>query len=120
MAGKDNLVSISSRSTEVQREIRSKGGKARAKKARERKTIAEALRFVLDEKIEKGSKETRLDAISRKAIYALFQAPSIKGMKILAEILGELKDNESTAGVTININASEDGKANIEKILNGE
>lgn len=45
--GRDNLIDIKDRATEVQREIRSKGGKARAEKARRRRTMREALELMM-------------------------------------------------------------------------
>ena len=45
--GRDNLIDIKDRATEVQREIRSKGGKARAEKARQRRTMREALELMM-------------------------------------------------------------------------
>lgn len=43
----ENLTDIRSRASEVQREIRSKGGKARAEKCRRRKTMREALEMLM-------------------------------------------------------------------------
>ena len=120
MATQENLKPFGSLAEDVQREIRSKGGKARAKKMKERKTIAEALRKILDEPIAKGSRQTKLDGISIKVIKKLFDDPDIRDRKALAEILGELKQTINAEGMTLNINASEEGKNNIERILQGE
>ena len=87
---------------------------------KERKTIAEALRKILDEPIAKGSRQTKLDGISIKVIKKLFDDPDIRDLKALAEILGELKQTINAEGMTLNINASEEGKNNIERILQGE
>lgn len=118
--GNENLKPFGTLAEDVQREIRSKGGKARAKKMRERKTIADALRKVLDEPIAKGSRQTKLDGISIKVIKKLFDDPDIRDMKTLAEILGELKQTINTEGLTLNIQSSEQGKSNIERIIDGE
>ncbi|MGN0191075.1 MAG: hypothetical protein ACI39U_05410 [Candidatus Cryptobacteroides sp.] len=115
-----NLIPIESRATEVQREIRSKGGKARARKLREQKTIAAALRQVLGEPVEKGSKVTKLDALVAKTVKNLYDAPSVKGLKILAELLGELEHKITSDGLTLNITASDEGKKNIERIIDGD
>lgn len=120
MATQENLKPFGTLAEDVQREIRSKGGKARAKKMKERKTIAEALRKILDEPIAKGSRQTKLDGISIKVIKKLFDDPDIRDLKALAEILGELKQTINAEGMTLNINASEEGKNNIERILQGE
>lgn len=120
MATQENLKPFGTLAEDVQREIRSKGGKARAKKMKERKTIAEALRKILDEPIAKGSRQTKLDGISIKVIKKLFDDPDIRDLKALAEILGELKQTINAEGMTLNINASEEGKNNIKRILEGE
>ena len=120
MATQENLKPFGTLAEDVQREIRSKGGKARAKKMKERKTIAEALRKILDEPIAKGSRQTRLDGISIKVIKKMFEDPDIRDMKFLAEILGELKQTINAEGMTLNINTSEEGKNNIKRILEGE
>ena len=120
MATQENLKPFGTLAEDVQREIRSKGGKARAKKMKERKTIAEALRKILDEPIAKGSRQTKLDGISIKVIKKLFDDPDIRDLKALAEILGELKQTINAEGLTLNISSSEEGKSNIERILEGE
>ena len=120
MATQENLKPFGTLAEDVQREIRSKGGKARAKKMKERKTIAEALRKILDEPIAKGSRQTKLDGISIKVIKKLFDDPDIRDLKALAEILGELKQTINAEGMTLNINASEEGRNNIKRILEGE
>lgn len=120
MATQENLKPFGTLAEDVQREIRSKGGKARAKKMKERKTIAEALRKILDEPIAKGSRQTKLDGISIKVIKKLFDDPDIRDLKALAEILGELKQTINAEGLTLNISSSEEGKSNIERIIDGE
>ena len=115
-----NLIPISERASDVQREIRSKGGKARAKKIRERKTIAEALAQIISEPISKGSRQTKLDGISIKVIKRMFDNPDIRDLKILAELLGELKQTINHEGLSLNITASEEGKEYIEKLMSGE
>lgn len=74
------------------------GGKASAMKRRERKTLADALRKVLDEPTEKGSRVTKMDAIAIKSVKALYDKPTMKGLKILAEILGEMEQKVVTDG----------------------
>ena len=120
MANEGNLKPNSERTPKERVELARKAGKASGKKRRERKTIADALRKVLDEPIAKGSRQTRLDGISIKVIKKMFENPDIRDMKCLAEILGELKQTINAEGMTLNINASEEGKNNIERILEGE
>lgn len=104
----DNLKPFGTLAEEVQREIRSKGGKARARKIKERKTIADALRKVLEEPLSKGSRQTRLDGISIKVIKKLFDDPDIKDIKVLAEVLGEFKQTINTEGISIVVSSQEE------------
>lgn len=120
MANDNNLIPVNLRAKDEQREIRSKGGKARAKKMKERKTIAEALKAVLDEPIAKGSRTTKLEGISMKVVKKLFDDPDIRDVKVLAEILGEIKQTINTEGMTLNITATDKGKSNIEKLMEGD
>lgn len=120
MANAGNLKPNTERTPKERVELARKAGKASGRKRRERKTIADALRKVLEEPIAKGSRQTRLDGISIKVIKKMFENPDIRDMKCLAEILGELKQTINAEGMTLNINASEEGKNNIEKILQGE
>lgn len=120
MANAGNLKPNTERTPKERVELARKAGKASGKKRRERKTIADALRKVLDEPIAKGSRQTRLDGISIKVIKKMFEDPDIRDMKCLAEILGELKQTINAEGMTLNINASEEGKNNIKRILEGE
>lgn len=120
MANAGNLKPNTERTPKERVELARKAGKASGRKRRERKTIADALRKVLDEPIAKGSRQTRLDGISIKVIKKMFENPDIRDMKCLAEILGELKQTINAEGMTLNINASEEGKNNIQRILEGE
>lgn len=120
MANAGNLKPNTERTPKERVELARKAGKASGRRRRERKTIADALRKVLDEPIAKGSRQTRLDGISIKVIKKMFEDPDIRDMKCLAEILGELKQTINAEGMTLNINASEEGKNNIKRILEGE
>ena len=120
MANENNLKPNTERTPSERIELARKAGKASGRRRRERKTIADALRKVLDEPIAKGSRQTRLDGISIKVIKKMFEDPDIRDMKCLAEILGELKQTINAEGMTLNINASEEGKNNIKRILEGE
>lgn len=92
-----NLIPNSERTPEELREITRKGGIASGESRRRRKTIAAALRKVLDEPVG-NSDTTRLDAITQKALQNLYNEPTMKGLKILAEILGELDVNLNLGG----------------------
>lgn len=120
MVNKDNLKPNSARTPEERKELARKAGKASGRARRERKTVAEALRKVLDEPLAKGSRQTRLDGICIKAIKELYDNPSVKKLKILAEILGEFTQNIDAKGLSLTINTSEEGKKNIEKLMGEE
>lgn len=93
----ENLTAPPIRTSEEAARIGRLGGLASGESRRRKKTIAEALRKVLDEPVGEGG-ATRLDAITRNALQNLYKAPSMKGLKILAEILGELDVNLNLAG----------------------
>ena len=110
MANEANLKANSERTPKERVELARKAGKASGKKRRERKTIADALRKVLDEPITKGSRQTRLDGISIKVVKKMFDDPDIRDMKILAEIFGEIKQTLTTDGdgLTIVVKSQEE------------
>lgn len=91
-------------------ELARKAGRASGKKRRERKTIADALRKILDEPMAKGSRQTRLDGISIKVIKKMFDDPDIRDVKVLAEILGEVKQTLTAEGdgLTIVVKSQEE------------
>ena len=110
MANEANLKANSERTPSERIELARKAGKASGKKRRERKTIADALRKVLDEPITKGSRQTRLDGISIKVVKKMFDDPDIRDMKVLAEILGEIKQTLTADGdgLTIVVKSQEE------------
>lgn len=115
-----NLVPNSERTPEWRKEIARMGGVASGESRRRRKSLREALELVLDEPVSPGSEKTRLDAIVVRALKKLYDNPTMKDVKILAEVLGELKISLEHTGMAINIQTSEEGKECIEKILEGE
>lgn len=115
-----NLVPNSERTPECRKEIARMGGVASGESRRRRKSLREALELVLDEPVAAGSEMTRLDAIVVRALKKLHDNPTMRDVKILAEILGELKISLEHTGMAINIQTSPEGKECIEKILNGE
>ena len=94
--------------TEKARECGRKGGVASGESRREHKTIAQVLRKVLDEPMSAGSEMTRLDGIVASTMQDFYKKPSVKGLKIMAEILGELEEN-----VNVNHNLVEKPVINI-------
>ena len=89
---KGNDKSFDQRTPEEQRNIAVMGGKASGESRRNRRTIAEVMRKVLDEPM--GDTDlTRLDGVVQSTLQSFYKKPSMKGLKILAEILGELERN---------------------------
>ena len=105
---KGNTTGVAGNTTEQQREIAKQGGKVSAERQRERRTIAQVLRKVLDEPMSAGSELTRLDGIVASTMQDFYKKPSVKGLKIMAEILGELEEN-----VNVNHNLVEKPVINI-------
>lgn len=94
------------------------GGIKSGETRRYNKSIADALRAILAEKID-GDVD-KLDAITAKVVKKMFDNPDIRDLKVLAEILGELKQTFDAGGLTLNINASDEGAQNISKLINGK
>ena len=100
------------------------GGIKSGETRRYNKSIADALRAILAEKID-GDVD-KLDAITAKVVKKMFDNPDIRDLKVLAEILGELACFYVTVplcdagGLTLNINASDEGAQNISKLINGK
>lgn len=84
------------------------GGMASGVSKRNAKTFAEALRRVLDEPASAGSDKTRREVVSEKAIVNLFNNPTMKDLKIAAELMGELEQN-----INLNHNMAEKPVINI-------
>lgn len=65
MANEKNLKPFDTLTEEQQREIRSKGGKASVKAKKERKTMREMLKYLLEQDIQntKGEKKSTLEAV---------------------------------------------------------
>lgn len=84
--GTDNLVSLANRTTEEQREIASKGGKASVEARRERKALKEELLFLL----EQDSRQERISlALLEKAMNG-----DVAAYKLIAEMLGEYQQQQ--------------------------
>lgn len=100
-------------------EEQKKGGIASGKARRERKTIADAVRKVLDEVLADGT--TRRDAFVAKCLKNTFDNGDVRDLKTLSEILGELKQQVSVDGGAIVINvADEKQKKDVTDIINRE
>lgn len=117
---KENLKPNSARTPSERVALAKKAGQASGKARRERKTIAQALRMVLDETLPEDKTMTKLEAIAVKVIANVYKRGDVHDLKALAEILGEFKTNITAEGLNLTIKTSEEGKENIEAILNGE
>lgn len=89
MPNAGNLISNAQRTPEQRREIARKAGLESGRARRERRSVADALRMILDEAAPSGG--TRLDALARKAVFEAFKRGRLADLKTMAEILGELK-----------------------------
>lgn len=98
-----------------QAEIARQGGIASGEAKRAAKTLGEALRRIMDEPAAAGSDRTRREVISEKAIHALFSHPTMKDLKIAAELMGELEQN-----INLNHKVSEKPVINIIPRKGGE
>jgi len=99
MANEQNLIPNSERTPEQLREQTRKGGIASGKARRERKTIADALRKVLDEQANESGL-TRQEAIVAKVVKRLYDEGDIRDLKTLTDVLGESVQNINLNGVS--------------------
>jgi len=118
MSTKD-LIPFNKRSPEEAREIRSKGGHARKEKILEEKKIAQVAHIVLNSPIAEGKPMTKLEAIVVKIIKKLYDNPNMKDLKILCEILGQMKPTTEIEGgnITINVNSDTIKQEDLDKLL---
>lgn len=100
MANKQNLkgYGFDERTASEQRKIARAGGIASGKARRERKTIADALRAELDKPIGNGSKMTKREYLAAQCIIGLKDSVSPAELRVLSDILGELKQNIDITG----------------------
>lgn len=112
MANEQNLIPAAHPLTV---EEASKGGIASGKARRERKTLADALRKVLEENAG-DSGLTRREAIAAKVLKRLYEEGDIRDVKVLAEILGEVKQTIDIPGLQLNVNTSKEGAEGIDRL----
>ena len=93
-------------------EMGRRGRLAQAERARARKTIAEALRKVLDEPASKEAPDvSRLDAIVGSVVSDLYKHPNAQGLRIIADILGELEHKVKVDGPGVAILTQDEADA---------
>ena len=80
---------------EAQRETARMGGIARQAQAKRNKLLKEVLMEQLGQEVitKSGEKITRREAIVAATLKNLYDKPSAKGLKIIAEICGEMEIN---------------------------
>ena len=80
---------------EAQRETARMGGIARQAQAKRHKLLKEVLMEQLGQEVttKSGEKITRREAIVAATLKNLYDKPSAKGLKIIAEICGEMEIN---------------------------
>lgn len=94
-----NLIPNSERTAKERQEIARKGGIASGEARREKKTLANALRVVLEERVGEGSDLTKREAIVAKVVKRLYDDGDIRDLKILADVLGESVQTIDLKGV---------------------
>ena len=119
----ENLLPIAERSADEVREIGRKGGIASGKARREQKTMREWARIFgavpVTIKAQDGT-DVNTTTLGNVVAAQLQKATrgDTKAAKFIADLLGETAGE--TGGLTLVVNASPDGKANIEKLLKGK
>lgn len=91
-----------------------------AAKRKENRTLAEVMRRELEKKSEHGDM-TKLEYLTLKAIQdSSSDRLSFRDLHELQKILGEdVRTIDIGEGVSIHINSSDEGKGNIERLLEG-
>ena len=120
---KEDLIPFSERSQEEAKELGRKGGIASGQTRREQKTMREWAKIfgAIPVKV-KTPDGKEADTTTLGAIVAAQMAKATRGdtkaAKYVSELLGETA--AEGAGITLVVNASDEGKANIEAIMNGK
>lgn len=119
MPNADNLVPNSERTPEQLREQTRAGGIRSGEVRRERKTIAEMLRKVLDEALPNAGGKTRGEAIVEAIAGRTFKGGKASDLKVLAEVLGEQVERIEHKGiptpVVVNSQETADHLANLKQ-----
>ena len=117
----ENLRPFSERTESEQREIRSKGGKASGEARRAKKTLADAIRAVLDEELP-GTNLTRREAIVVKTLERVYKTGKMDDLVKIAQLTGELQQNINleSHGLALNIQVGDQATAEELHKLKGE
>lgn len=105
--GRDNLRSISDRSTEEQWEIRSKGGKASVAARRKKKELKELLEIALSQPCKDGSGQDNWTAITVALLQKALSGDT-KAYEVVRDTLGQKPTDKLEADLKgdIDINIS--------------
>lgn len=103
---------FSENSTEKQRRISQKGGKASGEAKREKKTMRQLAEICLNAKLTKPEIEAKLREAGLPATYGgqmLFNAVQMAGrnsnmLRVVLELIGEVKQAQTNVTVTNNVN----------------
>ena len=117
MANEKNLIPNSERTPKQRQEIARKAGIASGAARREKKTLAETLRLVLEEKIGEGSELSKREAIVAKVVKRLYDEGDIRDLKILADVLGESEQTINLKGVAPIVAKDAEDAAKIQGLL---
>ena len=119
---KEDLIPLNQRSKTEAKEIQTAGGIAWGKQRTEQKTMREWAKIfgAIPVKV-KAQDGTEVDSTTLGSIVAVQMQKATKGdtkaAKFVSDLLGETKD--AASALTLVVNASEEGKRNIEAIING-
>lgn len=108
----ENLIPFDKRAENEQREIARKGGIANGEMRRQRKTVKEALRALMDEKAPNSTGDTRMDEFIRKAYENELKEPNLQSLLNLQKLLGELVDR-----MEINTDQAQSAKEALDVLL---
>lgn len=93
----NNIIPNSERTPEERREIARKGGIASGEARRAKKTLADAIRAVLDEELP-GTNLTRREGIVIKTLERVYKSGKMEDLVKIAQITGELQQNINIGG----------------------
>lgn len=111
-----NLIPNSERTPKQRQEIARKAGIASGAARREKKTLADTLRVVLEERANDAGL-TRREAIVAKVVKRLYDEGDIRDLKILADVLGESEQTINLKGVAPIVAKDAEDAAQIQALL---
>lgn len=113
--GQENLIPLSERTKEEQRQIATMGGKASGKTRRRNATMRKTLEMMLKQKNNQGKTYRELTTLG---LIKGAVSGNASNYRTIVEMLGELVDQQT--GETPNININIVDNSNLEKIMYDE